>query len=233
MNRTIALAVVLVLGTVVTAVMGCREARLKERLAAAEQNVAALADSTRYERNRAGELEAVRRTLAADKNGLQVLNAELHAELVKERGKVKTITRTVVVVERDTVEAPGVTIGFTDSVAAATFAFHEEHPGGSRHLEGETRIWPDSSSTKLTRDELSLVLVGGTRERDGLREMFVRTSFPGVDLYLEGAEIKFTRSACRNKPWGIGPSVAFGYSPEESQWRYLIGVGLTRSIIRW
>jgi len=234
MNRTILLAVVVLLGAAVTSIMGCREARLKARLAAAEQNVAALSDSVRYERNKAGEIEAVRRTLAADKNQLKTLNASLHAELVKERGKVKTITRTVITVERDTVEVPGVTTRF-DSVASATFAIHDVLEAGERHLEGQTDIWPDSSKTTLTRDELSLTVVAGIREKDGHREMFARTGYPGVTLNVEGAEIDPQLTKPRRKPWGVGPSFTVGVDPNDKDFRvrYLVGVSLTRSVLRF
>jgi len=75
---------------------------LKSKLDIQNANLAALNDSVRVQKNKAGEATYVKKTLLADKNSLEKLNKDLKEELDKQKGKVIVIEKVVTETKVDT-----------------------------------------------------------------------------------------------------------------------------------
>jgi len=221
-------AVVVAIIVVVFFYMGWKINSLSSKLAIAQGNVSALKDTMRVVKTKNGELESVKLALLADKESLKNLSDSLYNEVKIEKGKVKYIVTTNVVVKHDTVNAQNIVV--TDS--SIQWIYDREDSGGARHLAGIST----KAVTKITRDELSLNLVTGLKERDDKKlEIFVRSKYPGVTFSsIEGAVLDPT------KPVVVPPSKRFSFGPCVSAVldptgviRYGLGVSVQWGLLRF
>lgn len=155
---------------------------LENKLAIEGQNRAALLDSVRIMKTKNGELESAKLALTGSKDELKKLNEDLAAELKKEKGRVRVITKTRVVYQ-----------GATDS-GAAVATIHDSMGSIRTDIEDSCREFKGHTSFvfskgKITnpsfvveKDEFNLKLVTGLRERDKQLEIFVRSSCPNVTI---------------------------------------------------
>jgi hypothetical protein len=208
--------------------MGWQINSLKTQLAIAKNNVAALKDTVRVVKTKNGELETVKLALMADKKSLKDLSDSLYKEVKNEKGSVKYITKAGATIKLHvTIEVPSIS---TDSTIQ--WAYDREDSGGSRHLAGiSTR-----ATTKITRDELSLTLITGLKERDDKKmEIFIRTKYPGVTFTdIEGAIIDPTKAIVKppDKRFGFGPCASIILDPTGAI-RYGIGVSVQWSLLKF
>jgi hypothetical protein len=157
---------------------------LNSKLEVSKANIAALLDSARIVKTKNGELESVRLALIADVKSLKRLSESLDSELKKERGKVGTITTAQVTVKGDTIKIKNIPKNSADT--AWSWDYSKSDSNGSRYIEGITT----RAMTLITRDEISLKLITGLKQRasDNKLEIFIRTPFPGVTFSdIEGA----------------------------------------------
>ncbi len=216
--------------------------KLRAEVLIREQNMAALQDSTRLVRNKAGDLEAARLVWVGTEKDLRELNAELADELEKEKGKVKTIQKITTVVRHDTVQVPTTVILLPDSAFALGWQHSEEHEGGARRLAGNStfrfrRGQVEDPVTTITEDMLSLVIVTGLREREGDEklEIFARTDYPGVSFDLQGAVVDpsmFYNVGRRASRFSIGPVVSVGLNQDLKPGLH-VGLGVQYNLIRF
>ena len=218
-----------------------RVAGLKTKMAIEEQNNAALTDSVRIVKNKAGDLESVRLILVAEKEELGNLNASLAAELKKERGKVRTISQINTIVKRDTILVPSSVESLQDNEYSLFWKHSEENTGGSRYLEGNSTFKVTDSTvdsvaiTTITRDEISLKIITGLRERkDKKLEIFARTDYPDASFDLEGAVIdpKDPIFFTNKKRFSVGPVISAGLNHDLKPGFHL-GIGLQYSLFKF
>lgn len=228
---------VLFIGLTFFAVRSNGLANVNAELMAINQNVAAMADSVSYERNRANELEAVRLSLVTSKNDLEKYNSQLFAELEKEKGDVQSLSRSLASISRDTVYLTNTVLVDTSSAEMKRFSLswkdQVQHDQSSRFLEGTTfvEIINDAieSATSITRDEINLFIVQGIRVNDaGQFETFIRSDYPGIRFNTESAVLNIPEQP-KTKKWGIGLGVGYDFINNGPQ----IGVGLQRNLIRF
>ena len=201
---------------------------LEAKLTIAQGNVSALKDTVRVVKTKNGELESVRLALLADKNSLKQLSDSLDKEVKKEKGKVKVI-----------ISAP-ITIKDTDTITVESHVkdssiywnYDRVDSGGSRHLAGVS----DKKVTKITRDEISLNLICGIKEREDKKmEIFVRSKYPGATFgNIEGAIIDPTTPIVKppNKSFSIGPCAAVVVDPT-GKISYGVGLSLQWSLFKF
>lgn len=228
--------------TVLLAMIQCnRISRLKTKLAVEEQNNAALTDSVRVVKNKAGELEFVKLTLIADKKELENLNSSLAEELKKERGKVRTITEIKTTVKRDTIFIPSGVESLADNMYRLSWKHSEENAGGSRYLEGKSEFKVENSivdsiaGTTITRDEINLKIITGLRERNDKKlEIFARTAYPNASFDLDGAIIDPKDSIFFHdrKRFSFGPVISGGLN-QDLKLGFHLGIGLQYSLFRF
>ena len=163
---------------------------LENKLAIENQNKAALLDSVRIMKTKNGELESAKLTLAGSVDEIKKMNADLAAELKKEKGQVRYITKTDIKYERDTQYiTPQVSI--QDSVGT----IRNDIEDSCRMFKGHTSfVFSKGAITNpqfiVEKDEFNLKLVTGLRERNKQLEIFVRSSCPNVMVSdIQGAVI--------------------------------------------
>jgi len=197
---------------------------LKAKLVISENNLVALKDTVRVVKTKNGELEFVKLALMSDKKGLKALSDSLAKEVDKEKGKVKYIISTNVSIKHDTVEVESHVVD-----SSIMWAYDHDDSAGSRHLAGIS----NKHVTKITRDELSLNLIAGLKERDDKKmEIFVRSKYPGVTFgNIEGAVIDPMKPLVKPpKKWfSVGPCAGIILDPTGAV-RYGIGLSCQVSL---
>lgn len=164
---------------------------LETKLAIEGQNKAALLDSVRIMKTKNGELESAKLSLAGSLGDIKKMNADLAAELKKEKGHVRVITKTEIVY-RNGPDSNAAVITIHDSVGSIRTDIQDS----CREFKGHTSFVL-SKTGKITnpafvieKDEFNLKLVTGLRERDKQLEIFVRSSCPNVTIEnIQGAMI--------------------------------------------
>jgi hypothetical protein len=163
---------------------------LENKVAINDQNNAALLDSVRVLKTKNGELEAIKLALAGDKKELEKLAADLTAELKKEKGKVRVITKIDVQYKADSSINPS-TVTMNDSVGMIRTDLEDScriFKGYASFVLSKGKV--TSPSFVVERDEFNLKLITGLKERDKKLEIFVRSSCPGVTVRdIQGAVI--------------------------------------------
>jgi hypothetical protein len=163
---------------------------LENKLAISNQNKAALMDSVRVMKTKNGELESAKMTLAGSLGEIKKMNADLAAELKKEKGKVRYITKVEVVYQNKPDSAVAV-ISIHDSIGSIRTDLQDscrEFKGHTSFVFSKGKI--TSPMFVVEKDEFNLKLVTGLRERDKQLEIFVRSSCPNVTIGdIQGAVI--------------------------------------------
>ena len=163
---------------------------LENKLAIEGQNKAALLDSVRTMKTKNGELESAKMTLAGSLGDLKKMNADLAAELKKEKGKVRYITKTEIVYQSKP-DSSSAEISTHDSMTSIRTDIQDS----CRELKGHTSfVFSNGKITNpmfvVEKDQFNLKLVTGLRERDKQLEIFVRSSCPNVTVSdIQGAVI--------------------------------------------
>ena len=163
---------------------------LENKLAIGEQNKAALMDTVRTMKTKNGELESAKLALAGSVNDLKKMSEDLAAELKKEKGKVRIITKTEIVYQSKP-DSSSAIITVHDSVGS----IRTDLDDSCRIFRGHTSFVLSKGIIKnpsfvVEKDEFNLHLITGLRERDKQLEIFVRSSCPNVSIRdIQGAVI--------------------------------------------
>jgi hypothetical protein len=164
--------------------------KIENNLVIANQNRVALLDSVRLMKTKNGELESARLALAGSSYELQKLNSNLLAELKNEKGKIRYITKVEVVYQNKPDTTPALS-SLQDSVGMIRTDIEDS----CRNFKGHTSFILSKGkilnpSFIVEKDELSLKLITGLREKDKQLEIFVRSSCPNVTIQdIQGAVI--------------------------------------------
>jgi hypothetical protein len=163
---------------------------LENKLAIEGQNKAALLDSARIMKTKNGELESAKMTLAGNLNEIKKMNENLAAELKKEKGKVRFITKTEIVYKKAPDSGTAVAT-VHDSVGLIRTDIQDscrEFKGHTSFVFSKGKI--TNPSFVVEKDQFNLKLITGLRERDKQLEIFVRSSCPNVTIGdIQGAVI--------------------------------------------
>lgn len=223
------------------------EKGLRNDLANAKNNQAALIDTVRVTKNRAGELQYQIRSFISSAEELKALNAELAAELQKQKGQVAQLTKIVGRLSSTHVDpAPGTTTSNgqpCDSLGGSFVTKWETYKQYDsinwRRLKGETTVNLKNkkvvnSETNILIDDISFDLITGLTQVDDHYEIFVKSNYPGFrPTSIKGAFIPSDKLCPKNPPkkwsFGVGPQVGLGLgvSGPNIAFGYYIGVGLS------
>lgn len=198
-------------------------------LAKATQNIEALKDSVRMQKNKAGELEFARLLIVAEKDELKKYNNELYTEMEKMRGKVISLTKLTMdikgILENIKAEPPSKNpIALVNDTLTTPFKFDTSGKGWSRNIEGKTIVFMKNVTDSaiaiplyniLEKDRMMMTIYPGIRKRDsdGMLEYTVRTDYPNVSFDIQGyadpTELtSFTK--IKDDKWIIGPYLGLG-----------------------
>ena len=227
---------------------------LKSKLDIQNANLAALNDSVRVQKNKAGEATYVKKTLLADKNSLEKLNKDLKEELDKQEGKVIVIEKVVTETKVDTHYVNNYLTSYGNNKFSLDWKYDSTFSVNNyRKFSGKSFFIIDTinnkvlpGNTRIDQDEMGFSFVTGLREKDKALEIFVTPKYPGMKITdIEGAVIDPAKSDVLkkmfpNKKFSVGPYVGVGIgsgyglngSPVTGAF-FNIGVGIQYSIIKF
>lgn len=197
---------------------------LQSKIDFQNQNLAALQDTVRVQKNSAGEDMYVRKTLLTTKNNLEELNKKLYDELKKIKGDVITIHDVETVVDIDTQYVENTVTVYANGNYSLDFKFDTVFSEGNyRKLSGNSFFSVDSTSrkvvpgqTRINEDEMGFSFSTGLREKDGSLEIFVSPKYPDMKITnIEGAIVDpkksdILKSMFPEKKWSVGPYIGVG-----------------------
>lgn len=196
----------------------------KSKLNISNQNIAALKDTIRVQKNRAGELTYSIKTLLTDKKNLEILNKDLRDELDKQKGKVVYITKTVTKTKIDTHYVNNNLSNYGNGSFSLDWKYDSIFsPDNYRKLSGNSFFYVDTinnkvipGKTRINEDEIGFSIVTGLREKNGALEIFVTPKYPGMKVTkIEGAVVDpkksdLLKAMFPDKRISVGPYVGLG-----------------------
>ena len=227
---------------------------LKSKLDIQNANLAALKDSVRLQKNKAGEDTYVIKTLLADKNSLAQLNKGLKDELDKQKGQVIFIDRVVTETVVDTHYVNNYLTAYGNNKFSLDWKYDSIFsPDNYRKFSGNSFFTVDTinnrvipGKTRINEDGLGFSFVTGLREKDKSLEIFVTPKYPGMKITkIEGAVIdpyksEVLKKMFPDKKFSVGPYVGVGLGTGIGingkpilGAMFNIGVGIQYSIIKF
>jgi hypothetical protein len=213
---------------IVTLLFMMRDCSSKDgELQISRQNVQALTDRTRQEKNRVGQLQYEKKIFMGDIETLKELNKDLTNELEKQHGSVRTITKVVTKIVFDTILVDNRVDRINDSMFVINFdhvknfdssnsiSFRGRTPVSLSDEEGKIAVV--SQKTAIHDMTIDIKLYTGIREDKGIYSIFARTDFPGVKFDLDGAIVDPEKSFISKKtsPFSLmlGGGLGYGVTP--------------------
>lgn len=228
----------------------CQNAKLEAEIS--KNNIEAIQDKLRTEKNKAGEIQFLKRALVSDLKSLKDLNSTLYDEVQKMNGKVLAMSKnmidiegTLVGIEINTRGEKPIKLKSDTLVVPYTYTDRNEKNTWSREVIGESVVLmkniTDSTYAlpiynKLKSDKMSLQIFSSIRKResDDKFEFVLRTDYPNITLNPEGfidpSIFASNNTSLTQDKWIIGPFIgvgvnsSFGIAPQ-------IGIGITYRII--
>lgn len=162
----------------------CRKNDIAEKkLEVANHNIAALNDTLRITQTNSGKPEFDKLAFLTDKvENLIKLNKDLAREVKETKGKVASIVKGSISIQRDSFPVL-VKAELVDSTVTAKFDHDTTYsPGNYRTLAGFTQynLRNGQSNGIITKDKIGMTFVTGIKNLDkGKPEIFLRSDFPG------------------------------------------------------
>lgn len=221
------------------------EASAKRDILIAQQNQRALSDSVRHYRNKAGEIEAVKSSFVTELNKLKDLNTDLHGELRKEIGNVRSLIKAQADVDRGKLTVSNDLIRYPDNITYG-LRFKDAYTDSSLTwtLNGESKFKLENNTlypgtTTITENRIRVGLVMGFKENKDNYEVFARSSSPlvtfneldGVILIPKKNDITCPPPA-KKKRFGLGPSIGYGLS-QDLRLTPFVGLSLNWNLIEF
>lgn len=231
---------------------GCNDKRDAEALAKHqqeinEQNLRAMTDSLRFEKNKNGDIEAVKSSFVTKLEDLEKQNADLYKEVKSEIGKVKSLIKAQAEIGRDSVTMAntlkkypdGKTFGLTFNDTYEDTAITWKIKGESKFQMENNTIFPGTTTIEENRIKLKLVM--GFKENKDNYEVFARSASPlvkfndldGVILIPKKPDI--TCPPVKKKRFGIGFHGGLGIQVNNAGAKLgpYIGIGINYNIIEF
>jgi len=236
---------------------------LKVDLLKKEQNYAALHDSLRTEKTKNGELQASQTILLLSEKELKSVNRELYDEVRLQKGKVISLTKSVISLKQDTIilrkyikeleSEMGEMVKVNDSTYSAPWTLTYRYDANNFDiLKGRTKIgvqFPNQEGfnlshigTELLEKETRIQLMWGTRIEDGKIRVFVQSPYPGFTpeslqgVILDPNDNKMIRDLIKKKRWFTGFNFGLGVTSGYQiggGWGTVFGPSLNWSIYQW
>lgn len=184
---------ILIVGIVTITILGVTIMKyfsIRNDLAIANQNRAALADTLRVSKNKVGTLEYSKQILVAKhKSDVKDLNKNL-SDVVKDyEGKIHELSVLNAEIKSDTIVITNTEfINYPNSIKSLKWSVNNKYDeNNSRSIAGESKFKFDSINDKfrpletvITKDVIRFNIIQGLRTaKDGKIEMFASSDYPG------------------------------------------------------
>lgn len=222
------LAIIVLIIIIIFTSKSCNNAKLEAEIA--KQNISAILDTLRIEKNKSGETQYLKLSLLSDIDNLKNLNKALYEEVLKMDGKVLAMSKTVISIKGTLENIPqdrtnDKPIALKNDTLTTTFSFLDTGKTWSRKVSGKSVLLmkniTDSTYAKplydvLTEDKMNLTVFASIRKRDSddMYEYVLRTDYPNTKLDVDGFidPKMFNNNVSKNTEdkWIIGPYVGVG-----------------------
>lgn len=189
-----------------------------------KHNITALTDSINYYKGKNGDLIAEKTVLVGDIDLLKQTNEDLYNKIknmnVKNPDVIVDINSTVDMGKKDTVFV-------NDTIYQNLYYKHSfDFSNKYRKLDGNIYVYNDSTKLFINNDK---VFVDYTLAiKDG--KIFVTSDNP----YVQYNNINgITLPKPKQKKWGIGPAVSFGYDPIQNKPSFNLGISVSYHLLQW
>lgn len=226
----------------------CKNAKFESEIA--KQNIAAIQDQLRIEKNKNGENQYLKLSLLSDIDNLKNLNKSLFEEVQKIDGKVLAMSKTMISIKGTLENLPQDKSGnkpilLKNDTLTSDFKFVEKGKSWERRILGKSVLLmknvTDSTYAQplydiLTEDRMNLTVFASIRKReaDDMYEYVLRTDYPNAKLDVEGfidpKMFNNNLGSSNESKWIIGPYVGIGVINNLSITPNF-GIGLTYKLI--
>lgn len=213
-----------------------------------ENNIKALNDTVRVEKNEIGQLQYTKQSLIADKNNLSSLNKKLGDEVKNQKGEIIFLSSTVAKLRGDTNK---VVVHEIEKISDSEYVISGSMENiydtlNYRSVKFKSKIRVDSNrnvtvlNSKMEKDDFSFNVITGLKEENNNLRIFVRSDYPGlVFSKIDGALIdprksKTIKSFFPDKKWGLGfqTGVGLGICNQVTPCVF-VGIGVSYNFLRW
>lgn len=246
----------------ICAMMYTRIQNLEHQLNISEQNIIAVNDSIKYERQKNGELQASIASYIAAEKELKNLNKDLYDKIKQQEGKVISLNNTIVqlvqdttllrryLVEKETLLDSILQIdeglylarwGMTYSYDSTNFDIFT----GSTYIK-VTNMYPlelAHINSEITSRITQIDLTWGQKIEDGALRIFIQSGYPGFTVaQMEGVLIDpstnpFFKDIMKPKRWfsgfSVGVGASAGFNLTTGKWGLVIGPSVQYNIYSW
>jgi hypothetical protein len=226
----------------------CQNAKFESEIA--KQNIVALQDTLRVEKNKNGENQYLKLSLLSNIDDLKNLNKSLYEEVQKIDGKVLAMSKTIVTIKGTLENVPqdrtsDSPITLKNDTLTANYKYQDSGKTWNRSIVGKSVLLmknvTDSTYAQplydvLSEDRMNLTVFASIRKResDDMYEYVLRTDYPNAKLDVEGfIDPKMFNNDLSSKTedkWIIGPYVGVGVINNLS-FTPTFGIGLTYKIL--
>jgi hypothetical protein len=253
--------IILVVVLLMFAAAQCKKMVDKDReIAINEQNIAALTDSLKYEKNKNGDWEISKSIFISTIDGLKKLNEDLWKRVNAQGGDIVSLTHTVIRLKQDSAELAQhvdrlkIYIGELEKIDTNHFEAPWTLPykydnNNFFSVKGRTRIgvlrqnplYLVHDTTYLTGFENQIDITFGEEiVKDKLR-VYITSAFPGFSVksmdgwMIDPATNPLLKKLINKKEhwftgFGVGPNVSLGWNVLQAKPALIIGVGLHYNI---
>lgn len=189
-------------------------------------NIEILNDTIEYYKAKTGDLVATKLAYESDIKTLKILNEDLYKQI--DNLKIKNKVKDVVYVNTDIVhELHDTTYIVNHDTIYKGFYHVFDFTDRYRELTGNIRYSNDSLNMNIDKD---IVHADYTIAVDKNNKIYVTSDNP----YIHYNEIQgYTIPKKKQKHWGIGPTINYGYDIKNNSQSISIGIGINYNLLSW
>lgn len=258
----IALAVVVILLIVFNAFQYSKIQTLKIEAKMSSQNLLAMADSLKTEKQKNGAMQTSIAGFVASEKDLKTLNRDLYDEVHAQQGKVVSLSKALIQLKQDTamlrshIDYLNSVIGRPVPIDSNTFSVpwtlaYKYDTLNWDKFEGQTIVKVTKKTplelthinTKMLNRTSQISLVWGQKVEDKSLRVFIQSTYPGFTVeQLSGVLIDpntnpYIKKLIKKKHWftgfGIGLGVTGGFNITQGGYGFVVGPSFTYNIFQW
>lgn len=215
------------------------------------QNLIALKDNLRYEKNKSNELLTVSTSYIMDIDELKKFNQDLYKEYIKEKNNIKILTKTEIQIQEFPVNIDNQIEIKNDGLTYITWNYNKDTIGFMQKLSGTSKIKVDTSNnilniidygTTINENSINLTLINTIRynKSNNLYESVVYSPYQNIKFNVKTNIDPSMTKYSKEDSFIIGPTLGFvGFSGNwttgnnivNNGLSWYIGVGITYNLL--
>jgi hypothetical protein len=233
------------------------------KLKMAQQNLDAVHDSIKLEKQKSGNLSASITSYVASEKDLKNINSDLYNKINEQKGQIVSLGNVVFKLKQDSItlhkflnaskSINGVAISLGNNTYDLPWTLRYDYDDKNYDvLAGNTKVGLIEDSihpvkhigTELTNRESQIDLTFGQKVENGKLRVFAESKYPGFTpeslsgVLIDPNDNPYIKSLISKKKWfpntwSIGISTTFGYDLLHGNGTFVIGPSFTYNIYEW